>query len=261
MHRSKRKRNLVIFSLIGVLLCMVVGYAAFQTKLEIKGTSKVTSNWDIEITNVTAGTPTGSAENATKPSWKATSASMEANLYDKSDAMEYDVTIENKGTIDAKLNDIWTNLEQENSDAVIITFSGYTKGEVLKAKESKIVHVKIAYNPDYEGEETSSEVTIDFEYTQNNKSEDAPKTYLLTYDYSTNGGDRVDSEGEYLTSSSNVDLSNVAYKQGWTFVGWNTNNLVSFSLPQFPIFLSKFHHNDLVWLLQSKDERLLERMW
>ena len=49
---------------------------------------------------------------------------MEANLYDKSDAMEYDVTIENKGTIDAKLNDILTNLEQENSDAVIITFSG-----------------------------------------------------------------------------------------------------------------------------------------
>ena len=246
MHRSKKKRNIVIFSLIGILLCMVVGYAAFQTRLEIKGTSKVTSNWDIEITNVTAGTPTGSAENAVAPDWDKLTASMEANLYDKGDAMEYDVTIENKGTIDAKLNDILTNLENSNSDAVIITFSGYTKGEVLKAKENKIVHVKIEYNPDYEGEETSSEVTIDFEYTQNNKSEDAPKTYLLTYDYSTNGGDRVDSEGEYLTSGSNVDLSNVAYKQGWTFVGWNTNNLVSFSLPQFPTFLSKFHHNDLV---------------
>ena len=246
MHRSKKKRNIIIFSLIGVLLCMVVGYAAFQTRLEISGSSTVTGNWDIEITNVNDGEASGTAENATKPSWTNLTASIEANLYDKGDAMEYDVTIENKGTIDAKLNDILTNLEQENSDAVIITFSGYTKGEVLKAKESKIVHVKIAYNPDYEGEETSSEVTIDFEYTQNNKSEDAPKTYLLTYDYSTNGGDRVDSEGEYLTSGSNVDLSNVAYKQGWTFVGWNTNNLVSFSLPQFPTFLSKFHHNDLV---------------
>ena len=134
------------------LLSVLLKYDWERSKLEIKGTSKVTSNWDIEITNVTAGTPTGSAENATKPSWKATSASMEANLYDKGDAMEYDVTIENKGTIDAKLNDILTNLENSNSDAVIITFSGYTKGEVLKAKESKIVHVKIAYNPDYEGE-------------------------------------------------------------------------------------------------------------
>ena len=35
---------------------MVVGYAAFSTNLEIKGTSKVTSNWDIEITNVSDGT-------------------------------------------------------------------------------------------------------------------------------------------------------------------------------------------------------------
>ena len=223
MHRNKKKRNIIIFSLVGILLCMVVGYAAFQTRLEIKGTSKVTSNWNILITNVTDGTPTGSAENAVKPSWKNTSASMEANLYDKGDAMEYDVTIENQGTIDAKLNDILTNLQNSNSDAVIITFSGYTKGEVLKAGESKLIHVKIGYNPEYEGGETSSEVEIDFEYTQDNKSEDVPDTYLLTYDYKTNGGDRVDSEGEYLTSGSNVDLSNVAYKTGWRFVGWNTD--------------------------------------
>ena len=95
MHRSKRKRNMIIFSLVGVLLCMVVGYAAFNTKLEIKGTSKVTSNWDIRITNVTDGTPIGGAENTVAPKWTNLTASMEANLYDKGDAMEYDVTIEN----------------------------------------------------------------------------------------------------------------------------------------------------------------------
>ena len=250
MHRSKKRRNVIIFSLVGILLCMVVGYAAFQTRLEISGSSTVTSNWDIEITNVTDGEASGSAENATKPSWTKLTASMEANLYDKGDAMEYDVTIENKGTIDAKLNDILTNLEQENSDAVIITFSGYTKGEVLKAKESKIVHVKIAYNPDYDGEETSSEVTIDFEYTQDNKSEDAPTTYLLTYDYSTNGGDRVDSEGEYLTGGSNVDLSNVAYKQGWRFVGWNTDKnaevgLTSYQMKEEATTLYAIYSKDL----------------
>ena len=36
MHRSKRKRNLIIFSLVGVLFCMVAGYAAFNTKINIK---------------------------------------------------------------------------------------------------------------------------------------------------------------------------------------------------------------------------------
>ena len=89
MHRGKKKRNIIILSLIGVLLCMVVGYAAFNTELKISGTSKVTSNWDIRITNVTDGTPTGSAKNTVKPSWKTLTASMEADLYEKGDAMEY----------------------------------------------------------------------------------------------------------------------------------------------------------------------------
>ena len=224
MHRNKKKRNIIIFSLIGILLCMVVGYAAFQTRLEIKGTSKVTSNWDIEITNVTSGTPTGSAENAVAPDWDKLTASMEANLYDKGDAMEYDVTIENKGTIDAKLNDILTNLENSNSDAVIITFSGYTKGEILEAGGNKIIHVKIAYNPNYEGEETSSEVKIDFDYVQNDSGTNPPgNTYLVTYDCTTNGGNTCSSNNEYLTTGTPVNLSYNGSKDGWTFVGWNTD--------------------------------------
>ena len=193
MHRNRKKRNIVIFSLVGVLLCMVAGYAAFQTQLKVTGSSTVTSNWDIEITNVTSGTPTGSAENAVAPSFDKLWASMEANLYDKGDAMEYDVTIENKGTLDAKLNDIITNLDNSNNEAVLITFSGYTKGEVLKAQTSKVVHVKIEYNPEYEGGETSSEVEINFDYGQNNNEENNPDSqYLLTYDYSTNGGTSVE---------------------------------------------------------------------
>ena len=208
MYRSKKKRNIIIFSLVGVLLCMVVGYAAFQTRLEIKGTSKVTSNWDIRITNVTDGTPTGSAENASAPDWDELTASMEANLYDKGDAMEYDVTIENRGTIDAKLNDVLANLENSNSEAVLITFSGYAKGEILKAGGSKLIHVKIEYNPDYDGEETSSEVTIDFDYTQNNnETNPSDKMHLVTYDCTTNGGRSCTSYNEYLLEGSNIKFN------------------------------------------------------
>ena len=230
---------------------MVVGYSAFQTKLEIKGTSKVTSNWDIEITNVTEGTPTGSGENTVAPFWSKTTASMEANLYDKGDAMEYDVTIENKGTIDAKLNDILTNIENSNSEAVLITFSGYTKGEVLKSKTSKVVHVKIEYNPEYEGGETSSEVEINFDYVQNNNEENNPDAqYLLTYDYNANGGTNVELKEEYLTVGSNVDLTNVATKEGWAFVGWNTNKdaevgLETYQMPNSNITLYAIYSKTL----------------
>ena len=251
MHRSKKKRNIIIISLVGILLCMVVGYAAFQTQLKVTGSSTVTSNWDIEITNVTAGTPTGSAENAVAPSFDKLWASMEANLYDKGDAMEYDVTIENKGTLDAKLNDIITNLDNSNNEAVLITFSGYTKGEVLKAKTSKVVHVKIEYNPEYEGGETSSEVEINFDYGQNNNEENNPDNqYLLTYDYKTNGGTNVELKEEYLTVGSNVDLTNAATKEGWTFVGWNTNKdaetgLESYQMPNSNITLYAIYSKTL----------------
>ena len=250
MHRSKRKRNIIIFSLVGVLLCMVAGYAAFQTQLKVSGTSKVTSNWDIEITNVTSGTPTGSAENTVAPSYDKLWASMEANLYNKGDAMEYDVTIENKGTLDAKLNDIITNLDNSNNEAVIITFSGYTKGEVLKAKNSKVIHVKIEYNPEYEGGETSSEVEINFDYGQNNNEENNPDNqYLLTYDYSTNGGQSVELDKEYMLSGSNVNLDNTATKEGWTFVGWNTDKDAQIGLKEYQMP----KENTTLYAIYSKD--------
>ena len=249
MHRSKRKRNIIIFSLVGVLLCMVAGYAAFQTQLKVSGTSKVTSNWDIEITSVTPGTPTGSAENTVAPSWDKLWASMEADLYDKGDAMEYDVTIENKGTLDAKLNDIITNLDNSNNEAVIITFSGYTKGEVLKSKTSKVIHVKIEYNPEYEGGETSSEVEINFDYGQNNNEENNPDNqYLLTYDYSTNGGTSVELTEELIASGNNVDLSNTATKEGWNFVGWNTDKDAQIGLENYQMPAS----NTTLYAIYSK---------
>ena len=249
MHRSKKKRNIIIFSLVGVLLCMVAGYAAFQTQLKVSGTSKVTSNWDIEITNVTSGTPTGSAENAVAPSWDKLWASMEADLYEKGDSMEYDVTIENKGTLDAKLNDIITNLDNSNNEAVIITFSGYTKGEVLKAKTSKVIHVKIEYNPEYEGGETSSEVEINFDYGQNNNEENNPDNqYLLTYDYSTNGGTSVELTEELIASGNNVDLSNTATKEGWNFVGWNTDKDAQIGLENYQMPAS----NTTLYAIYSK---------
>ena len=60
--------------------------------------------------------------------------------------------------------------------------------------------------------------------------------YLLTYDYSTNGGSSAEVKEEYLTADSNVDLTNTATKEGWIFVGWNTNKdaLVGLESYQMP---------------------------
>ena len=255
MHRTKRKRKIIIISLIGILLTMIVGYAAFSTNLTIKGTSKVTSNWDIRITNVTDGISKGEAKNTVKPSWTAQKASMEADLYQKGDSMEYEVTIENKGSLDAKLNDILTNIKNSNSEAILITFSGYTKGEVLESGQSKKVKVKIEYNPEYEGGETSSEVEIEFDYKEESSDPEKPKTYLLTYDYKTNGGEKADITEEYVEENSQVELSNIAYKEGWSFVGWNTNKdahegLNSYEMPSSITTLYAIYKKDIKKCLQ-----------
>ncbi|MEI3508249.1 MAG: InlB B-repeat-containing protein [Bacilli bacterium] len=204
---------------------MTVGYAAFQTNLNIKGTSKISSNWDIRITNVTSGNKTGNAENAKTPTWTNLTASMEANLYEKGDAMEYEVTVENKGTFDAKLEDIITNIKS-NNEAIKINFSGYTKGEKLYKNTTKTVNVKIEYNKDYEGTPptNSSEVEITLDYGQAEGGTIEPTNdYLVTYDCKTNGGEDCSKYNEYLSEGSKIDLSYMAHKKDWTFAGWNTN--------------------------------------
>ncbi len=172
---ERKKRNIIICSLCGVLLFMTVGYAAFNTLLDINGTTSITSNWEIKITNVERTNITNMAEEVNNPVWSELTASMEANLYQKGDSIEYDVTIENKGTLDAVL----TNVEQttvSNHDAIKITTSGYEKGETLSSKGVKIIKVKIEYNPDFNGvpEIGSSEVKISFTFEQLGKGEVIP---------------------------------------------------------------------------------------
>ena len=227
MHRKRSQRKKIIIGLICVLTLMSVGYAAFQGNLKIKGTTKITSLWDVRITNVTSGTPTGSAVNKIAPTWDGLTANMEADLYEKGDAMDYDVTITNNGTVDAVLSDIIGT--PSNNEAVIITFSGYAKGEKLYKKghegNTKVVHVKIAYNPNYDGGETSGEASVEFNFTQAEGGgiDISDNKKLLTYDYSYNGGTSSQTYNEYVDPGTTVTLNKTASKSGWTFVGWNTN--------------------------------------
>ena len=58
---KQKKRNIIIYSLCAVLLLMTAGYAAFNTLLNINGTTSITSNWDIKITSITSKDIVGKA--------------------------------------------------------------------------------------------------------------------------------------------------------------------------------------------------------
>ena len=234
MYRDKKKRIIILVTLIILLGIMTIGYAAFQAQLSIKGNSKITSNWDIRITNVTETKKTGSGESTNPPTWTHLTANMEADLYEKGDSVEYEVTIENKGSLDAKLDDIISNIKS-NNEAVKISFEGYIKGEKLFKGETKIITVKIEYDSEFTGEaEGSGEVEVSFDYSQaEGGSIVLPETYLLTYDF---GGGKSNANNEYLEEGVNINLNYIATKPGYNFIGWNTdqNAMVGLDSLQMP---------------------------
>ena len=223
MYREKRRNKIIILILIGIICLMGVGYAAFKTSINITGTTDISSSWDIKIISASVTDTNGTGENV-KNTYNDLSASLEANLYEKGDYVEYSIIVENKGTFDAKLETI--GISNSNNEAVKITSTGLTKGQTLYQNSTATLKVKIEYNPSYEGDAsgTSGEAKIDLDFVQNSGGTIEPeKNHLVTYDYSTNEGTSTTAENEYVNEGESINLSYTATKEGYEFVGWNTN--------------------------------------
>ncbi|MBR3362652.1 MAG: InlB B-repeat-containing protein [Bacilli bacterium] len=234
--RLKRK-NKIILIFLGIVVCfMAVAYAAFNTRLDITGISNISNAWDIEITNVTLKSENGKGKNVKAPTWDALTASMEANVYDSGDSVSYDVTISNLGTLDATLDSITKNIES-NNNAVKIECSGYIKGETLykhgETGSTKTITVTILFNNNYQGEldySTSTQTNITFNYKQATSSGPISNNHLVTYDCTTNGGTDCSDYNEYIEEGNSIDLTKEGTKEGYRFVGWNTEASASTAL-------------------------------
>ena len=165
---QKKKNNIIIGSLCAVVLLMVVGYAAFQSILNITGTSKVSSNWNILITDITTKNIVGGASNASDPTGKGTlTATFKTNLVSPGDSIEYDITVSNQGTLNAVLEKI--TLSDSNNPAIKFTTSGLTEGDALNAGDSKVLTVKVEYDSAVtsQPDNLKSELSITLDYIQN----------------------------------------------------------------------------------------------
>ncbi len=72
---------------------------------------------------------------------------------------------------------------------------------------------------DEENREFNDIITRDIELT----ASFTKNTYTISYDYATNGGTGATTENLQLEYGDDIDLTPVATKPGWTFLGWNTN--------------------------------------
>ena len=168
MYREYKKRKIIIFSLIGILLLMAVGYSAFQTKLNISSTSNITSVWDVEITNVQTKEINGLAENVYDPTFSKLEANMEANFYEPGDYITYIVTVSNLGTLDATLDSIKLNMPSQ--DVINFKVEGATSKEKLKVAEHKDIEVTMEYTGNNPDNISSVEMDVNLDYVQDGNS-------------------------------------------------------------------------------------------
>ena len=97
-----RNKKYIIGGLIGLCVLMTIAYGAFLTNLNINGTTSITSNWNVLITNIESKTIVGNASNEKEPTHDKLSATFSTKLESPGDSIEYEITVENQGNLQQK---------------------------------------------------------------------------------------------------------------------------------------------------------------
>ena len=129
------------------IILMAVGYSKFATDFTIDGTAEITGEWDVRITNITA-THVAKGCDAGTPTFTKDSVNFSAKLNKPGDEIIYEVTIQNLGTIDAKLQTIIFTEQIGGIEEI-----NYTTSELkqeLEAGDSTTFNIIVTYVKDTE---------------------------------------------------------------------------------------------------------------
>ena len=164
-HRNyKNNKSILIGGLLAVVVLMAVGYAAFASSLKISGTSNISTSWNISITDITTSNKVGSVSVSGTPEHSGLTASFNTNLVLPGDSITYNIKVENKGNLNAKLNKI--TLKKDNNSAILFETSGIKEGDVLKQGTSSTLSIKVTYSNSVTSQPTNLDasltVTLDF---------------------------------------------------------------------------------------------------
>ena len=214
---NRTQRNYIIAGLCAILVIMGVGYAAFQSQLKISGTSNVTSNWSVKITDIQSKIVSGTPTNASSPTHTDTTATFSTTLTSPGDTMQYDVTVSNEGNIDAKLDKI--TIPESTNPAIGFEVSGIEEGSLLEAKQTALLTVIVKYN---DVTEQPSDLTADLEVTLDYSQ--APEGYVPPAPSGIIGGQKVElvESGEGLYEDS-YEAGRLIYR------GQNPDNYITFN--------------------------------
>ncbi len=214
---NSRQRNYIIAGLCMILVIMGVGYAAFSSQLRISGTSNVTSNWSVKITDIQSKVVSGTPANASAPTHTDTTATFRTTLTSPGDTMQYDVTVSNEGDIDAKLDKI--TIPESTNPAIGFEVKGIEEGSLLEAKQTALLTVTVKYN---DVTEQPSDLTADLEVTLDYSQ--APEGYVPPAPSESIGGQDVElvESGDGLYEDS-YEAGRLIYR------GQNPDNYITFN--------------------------------
>ena len=214
---NRTQRNYIIAGLCMILVIMGVGYAAFSSQLKISGTSNITSNWSVKITDIQSKVVNGTPTNASEPTHTDTTATFRTRLTNPGDTMQYDVTVLNEGDIDAKLDKI--TIPESTNPAIGFEVSGIEEGSLLEAKQTSILTVTVKYN---DVTEQPSNLTADLKVTLDYSQ--ASEGYVPPVTGPSIGGQPV----EIVESGDGLYADE--YESGkYIYKGTNPNNYITFN--------------------------------
>ena len=226
-YRSyKNNKSILIGGLLAVVVVMAVGYAAFASSLKISGTSNISTTWDVEITDITTSNKVGSASVKEQPTFEKLTATFSTNLVSPGDSITYNIKVENKGSLDAKLNKI--TLTKEDNPAVLFETKGLKEGGVLRKGESAILNVSVTYNSKITSQPTKldASLTATLDFTQSDGTSDIPIT---------SNGKSIDDLKTLATTSGDGLYVDTTEAGRYVYRGANPNNYITLGTDTYRI--------------------------
>lgn len=240
-----KDKKVLVWVLCGLICVMAVGYAAFSAQLKINGTASIESNWSVVFTKIEEISKTSGVTITNTPTASGTTATFNVDFKSPGDTIEYKVTVENKGTLNAVIDGI-TIAKQENKP-IQFEVSNISKGDKLAKGASATFNIKIKYDSSITTQPDASDkngvLSIHINYVQDmGQVIPADKTY--------SAGDEV-----YFNPVTNVSCTKGASGcQSWYVLKNNgeTLDLLSNFYAVTDACLSEFSLNSLNWTVTKR---------
>ena len=216
MYRNKTK---VIIAMIIMIVFMAVRYALLSTNLNINGSTVVTSNWQVEFSDIRTVSQRGGATNKITPTISKTTANFEVDLVQPGDEIIYEIDITNYGDIEAEVTG--ATYTSTGSEAIYVRFEGIRKGTRIASCEGQstcpkvTVTVKVGYDASVtsDPEEKTKDISIMLDIGQYVSSNPTPDGELIPELNIYTLPEKILNDNK-IQSDTNVDFGKTSQQDG-----------------------------------------------